>query len=183
MKTLISALILTLCWLSAFGQTSMPSGPVVDQEESLANIKWVNNLYEHGIRSEADSLFISAEVQNIMANEELRNFLFPSEYTWESAILLLDRMQLKKAFWFLINLYPDNKEVVMNTILAYDGLFQMDKVLISTFYTYSMIDPAVCTFSNGQTRIKRPDIAEMKLQHLSEMIAHIVQFRLSADQE
>jgi hypothetical protein len=171
MKYLIVSIVVLLYGFSVQAQNN-PENPK-EAEASLANIQWINNLYEHGVRTEQDTLFISKEVRQILNKEDLMNFMFPEVYRWESALYLMEKMQLKKAFWFLINLYPDYKENVMKTVLSYDHLFEMDKVLISTFYTYSMIDPLVCQMENGKPNIIRPDIAEQKLLILQEMISQI----------
>jgi hypothetical protein len=155
---------------------SIPPGKVLSPNEE-AIVRWVGTIYEHGIRVDGDTLVMSVEVQQIIGNDSLRAILFPDVYTWEHALSLMQVMELKKAFWILINLYPQHKELVMKTILAYDELFEMDRALLSTFYTFSMIDPQVCDFIDGRPVIKRPDVVEAKLASVKEMVGYVLSYR------
>jgi hypothetical protein len=172
-----------IAWLPVIGQSSNQVGDKLHSEQSKNIMKWISNLYEHGIRTDEDSLFISAEIQNILANEELKSFMYPKKYTWESTVTLLNKMELKQAFWFLINLYPDNRELVMKTILRYDTLFKMDEVLVSTYYTYSMIDPKVCQIVDGKPNVIRPDLVEEGLMNLKEMVDYVIYYRSIVKEE
>jgi hypothetical protein len=74
-------------------------------------------------------------------------------------------MDLKKAFWHIINLYRTDtlhKELALQTFVVYDSLVDMQKILINTFYTYALTDPEVCVFKNGKPEIVHPDILEAK---------------------
>lgn len=176
-KGLIIGALLTLFSPSVFGQQDAVPMTEAEKENARNLAKWLNELYEHGIRQDADTLFISAEVQNLLANPEMMAFMFPEEYTWGSAVALMDKMELKKAFWVLLNLYPDNRELVVQTLLKYDSLVEMDKVLTSVFYTYAMIDPRVCRIENGKPQIIRPDLVEEGLSNLKEVIQYVRYFR------
>ena len=158
-------------------QSSASEQSFDEVENAKATVEWIQNMYEHGIRKDADTLFISTEVQNLIANEKLMEFMFPEEYTWERAVFLLNKMELKKAFWFLLNLYPTNKELVLRTFLKYDTLVNMDKVLVSVYYTYAMVDPKVCKIENGKPNIVRPDLVEEGLANLKEVISQIAYYR------
>lgn len=177
MRYLMILLVIGVANLVSYSQIALKNAGTPISAESQANIEWVSSLYEHGIRNDGDTLFVSNEVQEILENDELRNFVFPENYTWVTTAFLLNKMELKKAFWFMINLYPDNKELVMKAILSYDAVFKMDEVLLSAFYTYAMIDPSVCVLENGRPKIKRPDIAEIKLTYVNEMINYINHYR------
>jgi hypothetical protein len=65
----------------------------------------------------------------------------------------------------------------MKTILAYDELFEMDRALLSAYYTFSMIDPQVCDFVDGKPVIKRPDVVEAKLASVKEMVGYVLSYR------
>lgn len=149
--------------------------PLSQNQEAI--IKWVEVLYEHGVRIDRDTIILSKEVQRIIVDDSLKAFLFPITYTWETALALMQQMDLKAAFWFLINLYPQHKELVMKTVLAYDELFEMDLALLASFYTFSMIDPQVCDLGSGKPVIIRPDIVEVKLASVKEMVGYIVSYR------
>ena len=150
-------------------------------EKDKAILTWVGTMYEQGVRVEKDSVILSTEVQQILADDALRASLYPKEYTWEQAMSLMQHMELKKAFWFLINLYARNKELVMRTVLGYDELFEMDHALIAAFYTYAMLDPEVCAFVDGKPEVKRPDVLETKLASTREMVGYVLSFRAEAN--
>lgn len=122
-------------------------------------------------------MILSIEVQHIITNDSLRFSLYPEVYTWEQTLLLMQQMELKRAFWFLINLYPLQKELVMRTVLGYDELFEMEHALVAAFYTYSMLDPGVCDFVDGRPIVKRPDVVEAKLAAVKEMVGYILSYR------
>lgn len=139
--------------------------------------EWTGRLLEYGIRKENDTLVVSAEVQNILANPKLMEIVFPEKYSLEAVSVLLKKMELKKAFWYLINLYPEDKDRAMAIILKYDRILPMDHVLMSTFYTFSMIDTSVSSIKNGTPTILRPDLVESKLSHVKEMIQYVLYYR------
>ena len=151
--------------------------------DSKEMLQWVGTLYEHGVRVEQDSLVLSSEVQELMANDVARASLYPEVYTWEQALELMQQMELKSAFWFLINLYPENKELVMRTVLGYDELFEMEHALVAAFYTYSMLDPQVAAIEHGKPSVKRPDILERKLANVTEMVSYVLTYRTQRSQE
>ena len=89
-------------------------------------------------------------------------------------------MELKKGFWYLINLYAAdtaNKKLVIDALVPFEQMMDMEKVMVSTFYTYALLDPKVCNISNGKPVIKRPDIVEKEFGQLKEIIAYIDYYR------
>jgi len=40
-----------------------------------------------------------------------RKSVYPEVYTWPAAVGLMNRMELKKAFWYLINLYETDTAI------------------------------------------------------------------------
>jgi hypothetical protein len=49
----------------------------------------------------------------------------------------------------------------------------MDKILLSTFYTYAFADPEACRILNNKPEIVRPDILEKKLRTTRELVNYI----------
>jgi archaellum biogenesis ATPase FlaH len=90
-------------------------------------------------------------------------------------------MALKQAFWYLVNLYnadPKHKEMVLKVIIPFDQMLEMDKVIISSFYSYIPFDPEVSIVENGMTTaIIRPDLAEQKLLAAKEVVNYIRYYR------
>lgn len=158
------------------GQTSKISINSNDTEIST----WVKDLYEPGVKVEEDSIFMNVEAQKLMNDELYRNSIYPKSYTWQTTLNLIQKQELKKAFWYFINLYlvsDQNKDLVIKSILTYDKLFKMDKVLVSTFYTYSLTDPEIGTIKEGKSNVTSPHIMEKKLQALKEMLFYLDKYR------
>jgi hypothetical protein len=159
-----------------YGQTSKIS--IKSNDTVIAT--WVKDLYEPGVKVEEDSIFMNEEAQKLMNDEIYRNLIYPKSYTWQTTLNLIQKQELKKAFWYFINLYlvsDQNKDLVIKSILTYDKLFKMDKVLVSTFYTYSLTDPEIGTIKEGKSNVTSPHIMEKKLQALKEMLFYLDKYR------
>lgn len=167
--------------ISANGQKS-DSTKIDDQNNAL--ISWLRNLNESGLEVSEDSLKIGEEFLKMLNDSVYRASIYPETYTWEQTVNYIQAMDLKKAIWFLINLYPENetnKKLVVQSIMAYDQLFKMDKLLINTFYTYSFLDPRISEIHNGTPEIVRPDILEDKLRNVKEIVNYIYYYRPKLD--
>jgi hypothetical protein len=141
---------------------------------------WQNNLFDGGFKMENDSLHLNDEAKKLLLDSQYRRSTYPVTYTWPGAIQLLKQMDLKQAFWHLINLYKtdtSHKELALQTFVVYDSLVDMEKILINTFYTYALTDPEVCVFKNGKPEILHPDILEAKFNKMKEIINYIVYYR------
>lgn len=142
--------------------------------------KWITNLYELGIEKTKDSLKISDDVKHIITDSNYRKLIYLKDYTLPAFVDMLNKDQTKIAMWYLINIYGTQKEkqnFLMDIVIQFEQGLEMDKVLISTFYTYAMLDPEVGTLKNGKIEIIRPDLLEQKFNTVKEMIAHIISNR------
>lgn len=141
---------------------------------------WLNNLYESGVQMNKDSIHINEESRKIILDSNFRKLIYPPVYTWQAAVTLLKGMELKKGFWYLFNLYQAdtaNRKPVIETLVPFDQVMDMEKIMFSTFYTYALLDPAICQISNGKPVISRPDQVELKFAQLKEIIAYISYYR------
>src|SRR5690348_15294069 len=66
---------------------------------------YFNNLSSMGVETSNDSLIVRQEVVKLFTDSLYRKSVYPAQYTWQEAILLLREMDLKKAFWYMLNLY------------------------------------------------------------------------------
>jgi hypothetical protein len=140
----------------------------------------VNSLYEMGVEKKKDSLFVSKEVIRLFTDPVYRRIAYPATYEWVHAVNLLKEMQLKTAFWHMINLYGQdtaNRSLVIGTFVAYDSLMQMDQVLLSTYYTYAFADPRISRVINNKPDINRPDLLEKGLKNVKEIINYLWYYR------
>ncbi len=106
--------------------------------------------------------------------------MYPAKYTWEAAAGFIQKQEIKKAIWYFINLYTindQNKELVIKSILVYDKFFKMEKVLMSSFYTYSLTDPEIGKIENGHSEITAPHIMEKKLNALKAMLFNLQKYK------
>lgn len=173
--------VLLLVNLSLFAQSPIlvKSTKLNDKTEQFW-VEWTKDLYEQGVKITKDSVHLSPNARRILVDAALRKVLYPKTYSWAVAKELMKRMQLKPAFWYLLNLYGNdtaNKRYVISALLPYDGLYKMDKALTASFYTYAMLDPAVCTVKNGKPAITNPALLEKKFNNLKELIGYIQLYR------
>jgi hypothetical protein len=168
--------------LPAFGQGQAPTLGTGRMPMTQADSVWLAHLYEIGVERVGDSLRVSPEARRTFTDSTLRRELYPATYTWQQALILMNRMELKKAFWHLMNLYAtetdtERRKLALQTILAYEKLFQTDRLLVAAFYTYTFGDPTVCTIKQNRPVITRPDRLEARLGTLRELVAWVEQYR------
>jgi hypothetical protein len=180
MKKLGLFLITVTGWLAGFSQSSLPVKIDSSRESVLYWSKWSNDLYDKGVDAKKDSFFVKEEVVKLLKDSAYRREMYPAKYEWTAAIALLQRMELKKAFWYMINIYKtdtQHRDLIVGTFALYDSLIEMDKILISTYYTYAFPDPRVCRIVNGKPEIYRPDILEDGLRTTKEIAGYLWAYR------
>lgn len=164
------------------GQSSLSNTPVSAAQEAAAQ-KWLADLYQTAVEYKGDSVILNAEAKRILSDSTYYSFLYPKQYDWRTVQVLLKRMNLKQAFWYLINLYrsePENKELILKTIIPFDTMMEMDKIIVTTFYSYISFDPEVTTLVDGKpAAVNRPDIAEQKMLAAKEIVGHVLAHRAS----
>lgn len=170
------------CLIPVLGATQSVDSLAINKQQALVKyiIDRVSDLNEKGMQMSGDSVLVSEEFTRILNDETYRNIIYPETYTWEQAIIFIKIHELKKAFWFFINLYPENdnnKELVINSVINYDQLFKMDEIIVNTFNTYSFMDPEVSVIKDGKPEITRPDIFESKLKDVKEIVTYIKAYR------
>ena len=138
--------------------------------------KWADNLLEMSVEQKKDSLYVKEEVLLTFKDSALRRSLYPDKYDWPGAIALMRGMDLKKAYWHMINIYMEDsssRSKIMGIFILYDSLIEMDKVLLNVFYSYAFADPRISYIQNGRSEISRPDLMEKHLAVLKEIINYI----------
>lgn len=149
-------------------------------QEAVAKV-WVDNMYSVGVEIKGDSVHFNDEARLIVADSNYRKIIYPEVYSWTMVQALMQRKMFKPMFWHLINLYhsnPENRDLVLQMIIPFDQIFEMEKILTATFYTYSAFDPQVFSIENGRTKeVLRPDIAEHKLMATKAIVDQIYAHR------
>lgn len=159
---------------------SVADSITVSADQLKKTLDLLKDLNTKGIDFMNDSLVISEEFSRLLSDEAYFKTVYPDAYSWEQTIAFIEAGDLKKAFWFLINLYPlsdKNKELVIRSVLAYDAMVKMDQVLINTFYTYAFADPEASIIADKTPEITKPDIFENKLRTVKELILYIYTHR------
>jgi len=167
-------------WLAGFSQpqTVLSLDTTAASREFREN--WLKDLMEMGVEKKKDSVFVKEEVIKLVKDSAYRSSVYPEKYSWPTVVPLLQGMELKKAFWHLINIYMADtsaRQMVMGTFLLYDSLIDMENILINTYYTYAFTDPRVCRIKNNKPEIYRPDLLEKSLNATKELINYIGYFR------
>jgi hypothetical protein len=172
------AVLLALCGAVCQGQTDSLARFGVTPEQEAAASEWLNDLYTFGVEIKGDSAHFNDETRRIVSDSLYRSVIFPKTYSWGYAKGLMESMALKPFFWYMINLYHTDtarRDLVLKMVLPFDGLMEMDRILVATYYTYIAFDPEVYTVVNGKTtEVRRPDIAEQKLLATKAMVDQIL---------
>ena len=178
MKRLYLLIVGCILSIQSFAQSdTLPAILGVTPQDEARWAKWLKNLYEPGIVMRNDSMITTEEAQRVAMDTTYRKFIYREQYNWQEAQFLLKRMEYKIAFWHLINLYaadPVNREPVLKYMLTLDQVMEMDRVLISVFYTYAFLDPEVGAIVDGKPKITHPERVEEKLRHVREMVNQVV---------
>lgn len=176
----------TVLWLTGYSQPQTVMPVDTTKESRVYWDKWIKDLYDMGVDQKSDSLLINREVMRLVKDTQYRNSIYPVKYNWSDVVKLMKVMELKKAFWHLINIYADDsasRRMVLGTLVLYDSLVAMDKLLLSAYYTYAFTDPRVCRVKNGKPDIYRPDLLEKNLIVTKEIINNIMMYRRKKNQK
>jgi len=142
----------------------------------IKSLSALHELSQAGLTEEGDSVIASPELIRLLQDSAYRDSIYPQEYTWEQASRYISELEVKKALWVFINLYPENeqnKEKVILASLSLGKKIKIDQALTNTFSTYCYTDPEISEIINGEAEIRRPDILEEKMRDLKELLHYI----------
>jgi hypothetical protein len=179
MKIQFALVIVCLAVQFSLAQTAMQNHKFTQADEAAVQ-EWLKNLYEIGVVVENDTFIVREEARLAATDSLLRSIVYAHEYNWANAQYLLKQMHIKIGLWHLINLYLEsetNRPAVLKYIISLDGVFDMQKALTASFYTYIFFDPAAGTLVNGKPVINRPDILDEKLIAVRDMTAQVMAHR------
>src|SRR5881394_2278138 len=115
------ALVLSITTERSFGQViNASAGTDSLAGKNTAIMNWLEYLYKEGVSVNGDSVTVSDETRLWLTNEQFRQLMYPKNYSWEMVIAFIKEQDLKKAFWFLFNLYitdAKNKEIVLKAFM------------------------------------------------------------------
>ncbi len=158
----------------------------VEKEQVKKNLEWLANLNEKGLEMVGDSIKLGKDFRRLLTDTSYFNAMYPKDYSWEQTIEFFKKQELKEAFWYLINLYPENeknKELVLKSVLTYDQVLKVDDLMVNSFNTFCYADPEISKIENERTEIVHPDIFETKLSVVQEIVAYVQHYRMLQNKE
>lgn len=144
----------------------------------IENKKWLNTLTSKGVTSKNEEIVFDEEAIKLLKDKSYREKVY-REYTLYDVGLSFSEMDIKKAFWQIINIYPQKKDTLIKYVFAFDEILPVDEILLASFYTYAFFDPNITKLDNGKPDVYRPDIFEEYFRRTKEIIFVIDNLRNS----
>ena len=144
----------------------------IEKNEKL-NEEWFKNLTEKGVSSGEKEIFFSEEGIKLLNDSMYRDKIYKDEYTLYDVGISLSNMDVKLAFWQIINIYPEKKDTLIQFVFAYDKILPVDEIILASFYTYAFFDPKITNLENGKPKVYRPDLFEDYFRRTKEIIYYL----------
>lgn len=144
----------------------------------IENKKWLNTLTSKGVTSKNGEIVFDEEAIKLLKDKSYREKVY-REYTLYDVGLSFSEMDIKKAFWQIINIYPQKKDTLIKYVFAFDEILPVDEIMLASFYTYAFFDPNITKLDNGKPDVYRPDIFEEYFRRTKEIIFVIDNLRNS----
>jgi len=144
----------------------------------IENKKWLNTLTSKGVTFKNEEIVFDEEAIKLLKDKSYREKVY-REYTLYDVGLSFSEMDIKKAFWQIINIYPQKKDTLIQYVFAFDEILPVDEILLASFYTYAFFDPNITKLDNGKPDVYRPDIFEEYFRRTKEIIFVIDNLRNS----
>lgn len=144
----------------------------------IENKKWLNRLSSKGVTYKNEEIVFDEEAIKLLKDKSYREKVY-REYTLYDVGLSFSEMDIKKAFWQIINIYPEKKDTLIQYVFAFEEILPVDEILLASFYTYAFFDPKITKLGNGKPDVYRPDIFEEYFRRTKEIIFVIDNLRNS----
>ena len=138
----------------------------------IENKKWLNTLTSKGVTSKNEEIVFDEEAIKLLKDKSYREKVY-REYTLYDVGLSFSEMDIKKAFWQIINIYPQKKDTLIQYVFAFDKILPVDEILLASFYTYAFFDPKITRLDTGKPEVYRPDIFEDYFRRTKEIIYYL----------
>ena len=115
----------------------------------IENKKWLNTLTSKGVTSKNGEIVFDEEAIKLLKDKSYREKVY-REYTLYDVGLSFSEMDIKKAFWQIINIYPQKKDTLIKYVFAFDEILPVDEIMLASFYTYAFFDPNITKLDNGK---------------------------------
>lgn len=185
-KSLFIVFTLCLASLSLFAQPTLSESEnnVITGEqlkEMMANEEvlkeWIAEVQKPGVVVDGSTMIFSDEAKKLGQDETYRASVYKEAYTLEDIKESIEKFEIQKAFWRMINLYPENKQLMLQFMYAYDKIVPTDKLATASFYTYAFFDPRITKIVDGKPDVYRPDLFEDYFRITKEIVAYVAMLR------
>ncbi|HQW25093.1 MAG TPA: hypothetical protein PLV75_04005, partial [Saprospiraceae bacterium] len=95
MKYLFFTILLVAHGIDGVGQIDTLAMFGITHEQEAEYRKWLDNLYEVGVKVEGDSIYITEETRRVASDSTYRLLIYPQTYDWTAANALFKQMQYK----------------------------------------------------------------------------------------
>ena len=143
------------------------------EKNQKSNEEWFKSLTEKGVSSGEKEIYFSEEAIILLNDSIFRGKIYKDEYTLYDVGISLSNLDIKLAFWQMINIYPEKKDTLIKYIYAYDKILPVDEIVLASFYTYAFFDPKITRLDKGKPEVYRPDIFEDYFRRTKEIIYYL----------
>ena len=98
----------------------------------IENKKWLNTLTSKGVTFKNEEIVFDEEAIKLLKDKSYREKVY-REYTLYDVGLSFSEMDIKKAFWQIINIYPQKKDTLIQYVFAFDEILPVDEILLASF--------------------------------------------------
>jgi len=103
-------------------------------------------------------LFYVTTISYGQFSEKEKEVLYPKNYTFEQAEIFEQDGKYDRAMWFYINLYPENREKVVEKVNQFqeqNDTINLKAFIINSFSEYAVFDPTISNWDNGYPELNR----------------------------
>ena len=143
------------------------------EKSEKRNKDWVESLTEKGVSSDDKEIFFSEEGIKLLNDSLYRVKIYKDKYSLYDVGVSLSNMDIKLAFWQMINIYPQKRDTLIQYIYAYDKILPVDEIVLASFYTYAFFDPRITKINTGRPEVYRPDIFEEYFRRTKEIVYYL----------
>ncbi|MAD59171.1 MAG: hypothetical protein CMB81_02430 [Flammeovirgaceae bacterium] len=143
------------------------------EKSEKRNKDWVESLTEKGVSSDDKEIFFSEEGIKLLNDSLYRVKIYKDKYSLYDVGVSLSNMDIKLAFWQMINIYPQKRDTLIQYIYAYDKILPVDEIVLASFYTYAFFDPRITKINTGRPEVYRPDIFEEYFRRAKEIVYYL----------
>ena len=143
------------------------------EKSEKRNKDWVESLTEKGVSSDDKEIFFSEEGIKLLNDSLYRAKIYKDKYSLYDVGVSLSNMDIKLAFWQMINIYPQKRDTLIQYIYAYDKILPVDEIVLASFYTYAFFDPRITKINTGRPEVYRPDIFEEYFRRTKETVYYL----------